>query len=53
MLLFICILGAVISGVLAAGKNRNPVGWIVLGFLLPLIGVVAVLCVAEVEPPAP
>lgn len=53
MLIFICILGAVIAGVIAAGKNRNPLGWAALGLFVPILGIVAVLCLAEVEAPAP
>lgn len=39
---FIMFLGAVISGLIASGKNRSVVGWAVLGALMPLIAAVIV-----------
>ena len=47
IVLVICLLGGVICSLLAAGKQRSPVGWFVIGFLLPLIG----LILAIVLPP--
>ncbi len=41
---------AVLCGVLAGRKNRNVIGWGVLGFLAGVIGVLAVLVVKKVEP---
>jgi hypothetical protein len=41
----ISLIGAFIAGAIAAGKNRNALGWGALGFLLPLIGVVIALCI--------
>lgn len=42
--LFIAIVGAFISGIVASGKNRNAVGWGALGFVFPVIGIVAICC---------
>jgi hypothetical protein len=47
MVFFIAILGALISGIVAAGKNRNAIGWGALGFCLPLIGVIVACCLEE------
>jgi len=40
---------AVLCGVLAGRKNRNVIGWGILGFVAPLIGVLAVLAVKKLE----
>jgi len=53
MVLFIAILGALISAAVAAGKNRNPLGWGALGFFLPLIGVIVACFLAEGTPESP
>lgn len=53
MLWFIAIVGAVISGAIAAGKNRNAFGWGALGFFLPLIGVIVALILDKHEKKAP
>jgi len=53
MVWFIAILGAVISGVIAAGKNRNALGWGALGFFLPLIGVIVALILDKKQPVEP
>jgi hypothetical protein len=38
--------------VIAAGKGRNPVGWLVLGTLLPLIGLIVVVMLPSIGVPA-
>ncbi|MGN6111071.1 MAG: SHOCT domain-containing protein [Kofleriaceae bacterium] len=44
MLFFtIGFLGGVICAVIATSKRRSLVGWFVIGFLLPLVGVILVL----------
>jgi hypothetical protein len=53
MLAVIMILGAGISALIASGKNRNPIGWAVLGLCFPLIGIIVVACQASLPPPAP
>lgn len=47
--IFFCLIFAVIAGVVASGKNRNPFGWGVLGFLIPIVGLVAVVCLPPLE----
>ena len=43
-LVLIIFLGASLSAVIAAVKQRNTLGWLVFGAMLPLIAVVAVCC---------
>jgi len=50
ILLFQAVACAVLSGIVANNKNRDPVGWSILGFLFGLFGFVAALVVEEVEP---
>jgi uncharacterized membrane protein YgaE (UPF0421/DUF939 family) len=48
----IAIICSIISGLVASGKNRNVAGYAALGFLLPLIGVIAALVVSpNTRPP--
>jgi hypothetical protein len=49
MIWFIVFSGLVASMVIAFTKNRNPIGWALAGFLLPLVGVIAIVCL----PPRP
>jgi uncharacterized membrane protein YoaK (UPF0700 family) len=50
--LFIMFVGAVISAIIAAGKNRSVGGWALLGALMPLIAVIIVACLpAWPKPP--
>ncbi len=49
MLLFIMILGGVITSVVAAGKGRSAVGWFFIGALFPLPGVI-IACTLKPEP---
>jgi hypothetical protein len=48
MLVIICALGALISSLIALGKNRNPIGWLVVGALIPLISVIILLALEPV-----
>lgn len=41
---------AVLSGIVANNKNRNPAGWGALGFLFGLFAFIAVLVLEKVEP---
>jgi hypothetical protein len=52
---FVMFLGAVVSGLIASGKNRSVAGWAVLGALMPLIAAVIVGAIpAEpARPPEP
>jgi hypothetical protein len=57
MLVLICFFGALISAAIAVSKNRNGIGWLVAGALLPLISVVILLSLeplpaAEVKRPS-
>ena len=54
--LVIAVVCSIISGAIAAGKNRNALGFAALGFLLPLIGVIAAVAASpkrlpEITPP--
>jgi hypothetical protein len=42
-ILLVAFLGGLVCAIVASGKRRNAVGWFVIGFLLPLIGVILVL----------
>ena len=42
----VALIGLAITGAIAAGKNRNVIGWAAIGFLFPLIGIIAV-CLAD------
>lgn len=49
ILLFQAVACAVLSGIVASNKNRDPTGWGVLGFLFGLFGLIAAVAVGEVE----
>ncbi len=34
--------GGVLSGVVASAKNRDPIGWGIIGALFPLLGLIAI-----------
>jgi hypothetical protein len=46
MLLFIMTLGAVVSGLIASSKNRTALGWAVVGFFVPLLSLIILLCLS-------
>ncbi|MCS3822670.1 zinc ribbon domain-containing protein [Salinibacter ruber] len=50
ILLLQAVACAVLSGIVANNKNRDPVGWGILGFLFGLFGFVAALVVKSAEP---
>lgn len=50
ILLFQAVAFAVLSGIVANKKNREPLGWGILGFLFGIFGFVAALVVEEGEP---
>ena len=50
--LIIAIVGACVSGSIAAEKQQPTVPWAALGFFLPLIGVIAVCCVPHPARPS-
>jgi hypothetical protein len=37
MIAFVMIVGAIVSGAIAASRNRNVIGWGIAGACLPLI----------------
>ncbi len=49
IILFIALLGGVICSVIAAARRRSALGWFVIGFLFPVIGLILIL----VLPPSP
>lgn len=51
MLVLICILGGFIAAVIAAAKNRNAIGWGLMGALLPLIAVLILIASPAIPPP--
>ncbi len=51
-LLFFVITGS-ITAVIASKKNRSAVGFFILGFVLPLLGIIVALIVSPGQPPAP
>ncbi|MBV8757297.1 MAG: hypothetical protein JO257_08490 [Deltaproteobacteria bacterium] len=42
--LIVALAGAIISGALASSKGRSGLGWAIFGFFMPLIAVIAALC---------
>lgn len=53
MLLFIMAVGALISGLIASSKNRTAAGWAVIGFFVPLLSMIILLCLSPLPPAAP
>lgn len=51
MLLFIMIVGATVSGLVAASKNRTAIGWAAVGFCVPLLSLIILLCLSPLAPP--
>jgi len=49
---FISLIGAAACAMIASNKNLNVAGYGVLGFFLPLIGVIIALCVPAAAPPS-
>ena len=48
--LVISVICAVICYRIAIGKDRNPVGWTLLGFFLPLIGIIVIALLPRKRP---
>ena len=42
MWIVFALIGAVVSPMVAASKGRNALGWCALGFLMPMIAVIAI-----------
>ena len=41
--IFIWLVLAIVTAFLAAKKNRSFIGWLIIGFILPLIGFILIL----------
>jgi hypothetical protein len=41
--LFVAFLGAVVCSAIAIARGRSGVGWFVIGFLIPIIGLILIL----------
>lgn len=50
MWIVFALMGAGLSAVVASQKGRNALGWAALGFLFPLISVIAIFCVKSLLP---
>ncbi len=51
--LVIAVLSAALCYVIASRNGMNKVGWPVLGFLLPLIGIIVTFAIAFAKTPDP
>ncbi|MFN0249937.1 MAG: hypothetical protein ACKV2T_23845 [Kofleriaceae bacterium] len=45
------LLGAGLSALIASNKNRNPIGWMILGLCFPLVGIIVISCQSTLPPP--
>jgi hypothetical protein len=50
MLAVIMLLGAGLSALIASTKNRNPIGWMILGLCFPLVGIIVISCQSKLPP---
>ena len=48
LIVLFMFIGAVVSALVASGKNRNVVGWALLGMLFPLISIIIVASLGPV-----
>jgi hypothetical protein len=48
--LVMALVGAFVSLAVASSKRRNPLAWFAIGFVLPLISVVAICCLPSLAP---
>ncbi len=48
--LLIWITVALITAFIAANKNRSFIGWLVIGLILPVVGLIMILVLPEGEP---
>lgn len=44
------LIGTIVAAIVASGKQRNTLGWGIFGLCLPVIAIVAVLCVPPLAP---
>ncbi|MFO0933561.1 MAG: GYF domain-containing protein [Planctomycetota bacterium] len=47
--LLIALIGAGVCGSIASAKGRNPIGWGVIGFLAPLLGLILILVMSDLK----
>jgi hypothetical protein len=52
LILLVAMVGGLISAMIAASKNRNPIGWFVAGALFPLIGILILVASPSLPGPA-
>lgn len=45
----IALIGGVVCGSIASSKGRNPIGWGVIGFLTPLLGLILILVLSDLK----
>jgi hypothetical protein len=50
MVLFVMLVGGLVSCVIAAAKNRSGLGWFLIGALFPLLGLILVLVLPKNTP---
>ncbi len=50
-LFLLMVVGSIWCAVVASGKNRSLIGWMIIGGLVPVIGMVAILCLPAVTTP--
>ena len=48
-LVIIAFLGGLCAATIAAGKGRNPIGWLVIGMMFPVLSVVLAIVLPEVN----
>ena len=51
ILIVVAVAGGGFTAAVASSKNRDPVGWFVLGALFPLFGLIAVAAMPAAAPP--
>ena len=49
-LVFVIVTGAFLSAIIASSKQRNAVGWALLGACFPLIAVIIISCLPARTP---
>ena len=45
----LCLVAGAITGLIGSGKGRSGLGWFVIGFLMPLIGLILALVVEPIN----
>jgi hypothetical protein len=47
--LIICLIIAIICGCIADSKGRNGIGWALFGFFLPIVALIVVLFISDLN----